>query len=174
MIGFGLGYALLIRSSEQPAVHGLAVPLDLVFSPGIRLLFRYVLRQPVVARGASGSIEISDHPLTAGIGYYRAIGNVGLGFSGSFTAGYWRQTVRRVDSATAVSKNNDDWVFSVAPMLDLDYRLTDWLAIYLSLGAEFAINGVRYVERLDGQSEVLMDQWPVQPDWLVGLKGWLF
>lgn len=165
-----LGYNIGVRSADDPVVNGFGLDLLLHFNRFLSATAGYTFFLPVEGEGVFATARVYRHPfrlgLRGGIGVKRAR----LGLSLSLVLDYTTQEVMNL--APDIDANNDmnDLAVGLFPMVDVVVPITGRLGIFLAAGAEFFFNSRRYTASLGEEREILVDTWPVQPCFMMGIR----
>ena len=174
LVGLEVAYAIQFRSRAIPFTHG--VELDLALRPvsGLTVSIGYGLWFPSRADGENAQIEVSRHPVRAGIGYLFAVGPVFLGGGLSAILDFTKQETLRIlsDAPGAVGLDNSDPFFALLPEIRLEAHPTEYVFVTVGIGAQIVFDNVEYRYSSRSGIEVIERPWPVQPRVAVGLGFW--
>jgi len=168
-IEMGAAYSLGGHSSAHPVIHGLNLGISIVFPVGLSVFASYAVCGPVRMEENETAIDIQSHPISLGLQYAWNPGRFRIGGAFALTGDYVIQDTRAVATETAVADDNEDFVFSVAPLLTAAVAFTGYVGLSLRAGPEFIINNVRYTAIDDSGKTIIDEPWGIRPRITVGL-----
>ncbi|MBW2277627.1 MAG: hypothetical protein JRF63_09065 [Deltaproteobacteria bacterium] len=166
-----IGYVFETYSAEQPATHGLELGLGARVHPYVWVLAGYTMVGTLREDGRAASIRLRRHPVHLGLGVAFPVGMFELGASVAGVVDFSTFEVRGLDREKMKAVQDlSDVVFSVVPMLEARLRFLARLQLLLAVGVEIPVSAVHYVaETTEGEDEVILDAWPVQPRFFAGM-----
>ncbi|MCP4676410.1 MAG: hypothetical protein GY854_13035 [Deltaproteobacteria bacterium] len=164
-----IGYALGGHSSRKPLIHGLDVGLSIVFARGLFVFAGYTFRGPIKINALGIAIDIQNHPIHLGLGYRWTLQRLSLSGALALTGDFVSQETRAVATDTAESIDNNDFLFYISPLVTAALSVVGRVAIFLTIGADFSMNDVRYISTESGQKETIDEPFRVAPRGIVGL-----
>ena len=165
-----LGYNIGVRSRDNPVVNGFGLDLLLHFNRFLAATAGYTVFFPVQGRGEFATARIYRHPFRLGLRGGIAVKRVRLGLSLSLVLDYTTQEVMNLAQDVDASNDMNDLAVGLFPMVDMVVQITGRLGIFLAAGAEFFFNSRRYTASLGGERELLVDTWPIQPGFMLGIR----
>ncbi len=165
-----IGYNVGIRSRDDPFVNGFGLDLLLHFNRFLAVTAGYTAFFPVQGRGEFATAKVYRHPFRIGLRGGIDVKRVRLGLSLSLVLDYTTQEVINLGPDIEASNDMDDLTVGLLPMMDVVIPITGRLGIFLAAGAEFSFNSRRYTASLGEDREILVDTWPVQPCFMVGIR----
>ncbi len=165
-----LGYNLGVRSGDDPVVNGFSLDLLIHLNRFFAATAGYTVFFPVEGRGVFATARVYRHPFRLGLRGRIRVKRVRLGLSLSLVLDYTTQEVMNL--APDIDANNDmnDLTVGLLPMVDVVIPITGRLGIFFAAGAEFFFNSRRYTASLGPERELLVDTWPVQPGFMMGIQ----
>ena len=163
-----LAYALYVHSAEHPAIHGLNVSIGFNVVDEISLIAGYTVQEPLIHDGDTASIQLQRHPIHFGIRTHFNIGVITIGGALPLIIDYANFENTSLAANMISVRDDSDVIFGLMPRLEIGYRIIDRLRLVILAGAEISLNARHYVSPapVEGEEEVLLDSWQVQP-WLL-------
>jgi hypothetical protein len=168
-----VGYALHVRSSAHPAVHGLAIGLEAHIRGPLFLSAGYRAFSPIEKRGELVDVRVARHPAQLGMALAFDLGRLRLGAGVEMQLDYLTEEVSNLSEGMERAGDLDDLELSLLPRAELLVRLADRLAIRAAAGAELPLNPRHFTAERAGRTEVLVDTWSARPLLELGIAGFL-
>jgi hypothetical protein len=169
-LSIGIAYAYNARHTKHPALNGLGLGMDLRLVWKLRLTAGFYFFQPIHGKGDLASATIRRHPIHLGLGLEVDLGGFRLSGFAATVVDFVEQEVSGLSPGMSEGSDMNDVVFGVLAMLGAIAPLTPRLDVFLLLGALTVFNERRYDVKLGGETETLIDSWPVQPSMLAGIS----
>jgi len=165
-----LGYDIRTHSTRKPVVHGFALQLSATFDFGLAVFGGYVFQPPIEIAARRIEFNLRSHPISLGAGYLWTIARFRLGGAVALIWDYVVQETTGAESATAITKDNEDLVFSVAPMVVVEMTIVRPVALFLDAGVQIDATSVEYAATDESGSHVLVAPWRTRPLGRVGVQ----
>jgi hypothetical protein len=173
-----MGYALDFYGKKQmasgatyPPSHGASIGLTARFAKrwGAFVSFRVI--EPIKAKGDTVHTSLQRYPLSTGARIRFRLGRwVELGGALSFTFDYVAVDTKAPEGWTALA-NQNELHYLIGGEVRLAFLVVDRLRILFVLGAEVGLNPImRTIEQGDAGQPIIIDPWPVQPYFRLGIS----
>jgi hypothetical protein len=142
------------------------------FASGVRVGASFVAFQPEEANVDGLAFLVRRYPIGVEAGYAYARQKWMLGIA---LRGIVELTNRHVLAALPPAAPTDDSqraVVFLSPRLRFDYRVSEVTSLFLAAGADFALNGFSFVNRVDGVDHAVFEPLGVRPAGEVGVAFW--
>jgi hypothetical protein len=169
---FSTSYYADAYAKDSGLSSGLSVAPAWRFTNGIRVGASFVAFQPEEATVDGLAFLVRRYPIGTEVGYAYAREKWMLGLA---LRGVVEFTMRHVLAAlppAAPTADSHRAVVFLSPRLRFDYRVTEAMSLFLAAGADFALNGFSFVNRVDGVDRPVFDPLRVRPAGEVGVAFW--
>jgi len=142
------------------------------FANGFRVGASFVSFQPEEANVQGLAFLVRRYPIGIEAGYSYAREKWVFGFA---LRGIVELTTRHVLAAlppAAPTADSQRAVVFLSPRLRFDYRVGEAMSVFLAAGADFALNGFSFVNRVDGVDRPVFEPLRVRPAGEVGVAFW--
>jgi hypothetical protein len=151
---------------------GVALAGAWTFWNGLHAGVSFVLFQPTEKDAAGVAILVRRYPIRAEAGYTYQRERWSLGGGLGLVA---EPTTRHVLASAPVIQPTPDAervVVFLSPRLRFDYRVTEAMSLFIAAGADFALNGFSFVNRIDGVDQAIFEPLRVRPAGEAGVAFW--
>jgi hypothetical protein len=164
------GYLFQTLSTEQPASHGLDLMLGVRAHPVVWAFFGFTMVGTLSQDGDAAALRLRRHPLRLGAAALFRIGMFEVGASLAAQLDYVTFEVRGLDEGMAAVRDRDDVLLSLVPEGVAGLRILPRAVLVATVGFEIPVSAVHYVVQTPRGTEILLDPWPVQPRFSVGVR----
>jgi opacity protein-like surface antigen len=169
---FSTSYYADVYAKDSGLSSGLSVAAAWRFTSGVRLGVSFVTFQPEEASVEGLAFLVRRYPIGVEAGYAYARRNWVLGLA---LRSVLELTTRHVLAAlppAAPTEDSQRAVVFLSPRLRFDYRVSEATSLFLAAGADFALNGFSFVNRVDGVDRPVFEPLRVRPAGEVGVAFW--
>jgi hypothetical protein len=169
---FSTSYYVDVYAKDSGLSSGAAFVPAWRFASGVRIGASFVTFQPEEASVDGLAFLVRRYPIgvEAGYAYARQKWMLGLALRGVVEL-----TNRHVLAAlppAAPTEDSQRAVVFLSPRLRFDYRVSEAMSLFLAAGADFALNGFSFVNRVDGVDRPVFEPLRVRPAGEVGVAFW--
>ena len=170
VLAMTVGYGMDILSDQRPAVHAVALGLEVRLTGPLSIELGYLFSFPFSHQEHGAELTLSRHPAWLGLRGAWLTGAVALSASLWLQMDVVTEEVRSLSPAVAVNSEGTEALFSLVPLLRAGYVFADRFEIFVAAGADIVFRRVRYVIDSPAGPLEILDTWPVRPRILAGLS----
>jgi hypothetical protein len=172
-VGLQVGYHLGVWSSTHPAVHGIALSLEVRIVRALRASFIYRVTVPIDAITDKVDLRLHPHPFTLSLSYGWERGRVSIEGGLALTLMALSQETR-AQAPMVAAEDEGRVVVSLGPLVRVRVHLIGPLRFVSILGVSIFFRNHDYVIDEERERQLLIEMWRAQPYLLVGLSIGLF
>ena len=169
---FSTSYHVDAYAKDSGLSSGLGIAAAWRFTNGIRVAASFVTFQPEEASVDGLAFLVRRYPLGVEAGYTYARRTWALGLALRGVVELMTRHVLAALPPAAPTEDSQRAVVFLSPRLRFDYRVSEATSLFLAAGADFALNGFSFVNRVDGVDRPVFEPLRVRPAGEVGVAFW--
>ena len=171
LVGVETAYAYRAYDESFPALSGFHMGVHVNLWAMLQLFVEYELRQSMQSSGSCVETTFRSHPISTGGRLFWRLKRLALGPYLTATVDVLRAETKSTCRQVNVDSKIAHAHVSLALGFFVDFRIHERLGLFLMGEGDLLIHGQRYVgPKEDGEKEVLLEPWRVQPALTVGLS----
>lgn len=174
-----MGYAMDLYGRQQmaagttyPLSHGVSIGLTARLAKIWSAFVSFRVVEPIKANGDPVHVSLQRYPVSVGARLRFRLGRwVELGGALSFVIDYVAVDTHAPDGWTYPLDNRNEVLYLMGAEVRLGFAVLDRLRIILTVGAEVGLNPIlRNIDKADDNQPIIIDPWPIQPYFRLGIS----
>lgn len=174
VLAMTVAYNLDVLCEQRPAVHAVAVGLEVRLGGPLSVEAGYFFSFPFTERAHGIDLTLQRHPVWLGLRAAWLTGDVALSASLAAQIDVVTEEVRSLSAAVETDGEGTEVLFSLAPLLRAGYVFAGRVELFLAAGVDVPLRRARYVVGSPSGPLEILDTWPVRPRVLAGVTAGLW